>query len=96
MMMANPTAGFGADRLRTAITRACTATGVPAFSPHDLRHRRATLWHLANKPPAEAAAWLGHSTQEHLRTYAHVVIDRSEVDYAAVMRDRAVLSPVLP
>lgn len=29
-----------ADRLRTAIARACTATGVPHFSPHDLRHRR--------------------------------------------------------
>jgi integrase len=32
--------GFGADRLRTAITRACRAAGVPTFSPHDLRHRR--------------------------------------------------------
>jgi integrase len=51
-------AGFGADRLRTAIGRACKAAGVPAFSPHDLRHRRATLWHLAGKPAAEAAAWL--------------------------------------
>ena len=27
-------------RLRTAITRACKATGTPRFSPHDLRHRR--------------------------------------------------------
>jgi len=27
------------DRLRTAITRACTAAGAPTFSPHDLRHR---------------------------------------------------------
>ena len=32
--------GFGGDRFRTAVTRACTAAGVPAFSPHDLRHRR--------------------------------------------------------
>jgi integrase len=32
--------GLGADRFRTAITRACTAAGVPTFSPHDLRHRR--------------------------------------------------------
>ena len=32
--------GFGADRFRTAITRACRAAGVPTFSPHDLRHRR--------------------------------------------------------
>jgi integrase len=32
--------GFGVDRFRTAIARACRAAGVPTFSPHDLRHRR--------------------------------------------------------
>src|SRR5690242_4925730 len=58
-------AGFGVDRFRTAIARACKAAGVPVFSPHDLRHRRATLWHLQGVPPAEAAAWLGHSATEH-------------------------------
>ena len=63
--------GATADRLRTAIARACTASGVPAFSPHDLRHRRATLWHLGGIPAAQASSWLGHSAQEHLRTYAH-------------------------
>lgn len=90
--------GFGADRLRTALARACKAAGVPAFSPHDLRHRRASLWHLQNKPPAEAASWLGHSIQEHLRTYAHVVIDRTEIDYAEVLESaataRSVRAPV--
>jgi integrase len=74
-------AGFGADRFRTAIARACKAAGVPVFSPHDLRHRRATLWHLGGVPAAEAAAWLGHSAPEHLRTYAHATLsDRSEID----------------
>jgi len=88
-------AGFGADRLRTAITRACKASGVPTFSPHDLRHRRASLWHLQGVPAAEAASWLGHSAQEHLRTYAHVVIDRTEVDYANVLGDaRTVRAPM--
>lgn len=76
-------AGFGADRLRTSITRACKAAAVPAFSPHDLRHRRATLWHLGGIPVVEAAAWLGHSPTEHLRTYAHAtLVDRDEVDHA--------------
>jgi integrase len=75
--------GATGDRLRTAIARACTAAGVPAFSPHDLRHRRATLWHLGGVPAAQASAWLGHSAQEHLRTYAHAVVDRGELDYAA-------------
>ena len=37
----------GADRLRTAIARACRAAGIPVFSPHDLRHRRI----LAPPPP---------------------------------------------
>jgi hypothetical protein len=82
----SPFAGFTADRLRTAIGRACKATGTPVFSPHDLRHRRATLWHLGGVPASQAAAWLGHSAQEHLRTYAHVMIDRTELDYGELLR----------
>jgi integrase len=75
-------AGFNAAAFRTAITRACKASGVPAYSPHDWRHRRATLWHLGGVPAAEAAGWLGHSATEHLRTYAHAALaDRAEVDY---------------
>ena len=59
---------------------------MPAFSPHDLRHRRATLWHLSGAPIAEAAAWLGHSPTEHVKTYAHASLtDRSELDYARVV-----------
>lgn len=55
---------------------------MPAFSPHDLRHRRATLWHLSGVPVAEAAAWLGHSAQEHVNTYAHAtLVDRRELDF---------------
>ncbi len=89
---ASPFPGVTADRLRTAIARACKATGTPLWSPHDLRHRRATLWHLAGVPAAEAAAWLGHSAQEHLRTYAHVVLDRTELDYPDMLGDaRAVI-----
>jgi integrase len=85
------------NRLRTAIGRACKATGTPLFSPHDLRHRRATLSHLQGVPPAEAASWLGHSPREHVRTYAHVVIDRRDLDYqAALERDGAVHTPVPP
>jgi hypothetical protein len=36
-------------------------------------------------PVAEAAGWLGHSPQVHLALYAHVVMDRSELDYAALL-----------
>jgi integrase len=38
-------AGVGADKLRTAIGRACKAAGVPTFSPPALRHRRISLLH---------------------------------------------------
>ena len=80
---------FDADAFRTALARACKATGAPMFSPHDLRHRRATLWHLSGVPVAEAAGWLGHSAQEHLRAYAHVVLDRAELDYAGLVSARS-------
>lgn len=77
--------GFGADRYRTTLARACKAAGTLHFHPHDLRHRRASLWHLGGVSAAEAAGWLGHSAQEHLRTYAHVMLDRQELDYAAIL-----------
>lgn len=91
--------GLGADRFRTAIAKACRAAAVPAFSPHDLRHRRATLWHMSGIPAAEAAAWLGHSPVEHVKTYAHATLtDRSEVDYERLLsgRDRVVPTLVPP
>ena len=95
-LIAQVFAGFGADRFRTALTRVCRATGVPTFSPHDLRHRRASLRHLQGVPVAEAAAWLGHSLQEHLRTYAHVVMDRNELDYGALLgRPDSARTPVV-
>jgi len=36
-------------------------------------------------PAATAAASLGHSAQEHLRTYAHAVLDRAEINYEKVL-----------
>jgi integrase len=89
--------GFGADRFRTAITRACKAAGVPSFSPHDLRHRRATLWQLAGVPAIQGAAWLGHSPVEHAKTYGHAqLVDRSEIDYADVLDPAAGAAAALP
>ena len=85
-----------ADRLRTALARACRATGTPLFSPHDLRHRRASLWHLAGVSAAEASSRLGHSPTEHLRTYAHVVLDRREIDCLELLGAvRSVRAPVV-
>jgi integrase len=72
--------GFGADRFRTAITRGCTAAGVPMFSPHDLRHRRVSLLHLAGVPWARIGEAVGHDDLvTTARTYTHVLVDETEL-----------------
>lgn len=43
-------------------------------------------WGSLSRSVVEAAAWLGHSPQEHLRTYVHATLaDRSELDYAKLL-----------
>ncbi len=74
------------ERLRTALTRACTAAGVPAFSPHDLRHRRVSLLHLGGMPWARIGELVGHDDLvTTARTYTHVVADERELDYAELL-----------
>jgi integrase len=74
------------ERLRTAISRACTATGVPAFSPHDLRHRRVSLLHLGGVPWARIGEVVGHDDlMTTARTYTHVVADERELDYPRLL-----------
>jgi integrase len=74
--------GFGADRFRTAITRACRAAGVPTFSPHDLRHRRISLLHLAGVPWARIGEHVGQrNLAVTANTYSHVLADETELDY---------------
>jgi integrase len=78
--------GFGGDRFRTAITRACTAAGVPTFSPHDLRHRRVSLLHLGGMPWARIGELVGHDDlMTTARTYTHVVADERELDYGELL-----------
>jgi len=75
-----------ADRLRTSIARACTAAGIPAFSPHDLRHRRVSLLHLGGMPWARIGELVGHDDLfTTARTYTHVVADEREIDWQVVM-----------
>jgi integrase len=71
-----------ADRLRMAISRACTAAGVPVFSPHDLRHRRISLRHLSGEPWATIGQEVGQrDLAVTANTYTHVLTDQSELDY---------------
>jgi integrase len=78
--------GFGGDRFRTAIARACTAAGVPAFSPHDLRHRRISLLHLGGVPWARIGEHVGQrNLAVTANTYSHVLSDEAELDYAEML-----------
>jgi integrase len=78
--------GFGGDRFRTAIARACTAAAVPAFSPHDLRHRRISLLHLSGTPWARIGEHVGQrNLAVTANTYTHVLADETEIDYAEVL-----------
>jgi integrase len=78
--------GFGGDRFRTAIARACTAAAVPAFSPHDLRHRRISLLHSQNVPWARIGEHVGQrNLAVTANTYTHVLVDETELDYATVL-----------
>ena len=65
--------GVHADRLRTAIGRACRAAAVPVFSPHSLRHRRISLLAPAgpklgrDRPVRRAAQVVGDGRHVHAR-----------------------------
>jgi integrase len=78
--------GVTADRLRTAIGRACKAAGVPSFSPHDLRHRRISLLHLGGVPWARIGEHVGQrDLSVTANTYTHVLSDEAELNYPVVM-----------
>ncbi len=78
--------GFGADRFRTAIARACRAAGVPAFSPHDLRHRRISLLHLGGVPWARIGEHVGQrDLATTANTYTHVLANEGELDYERML-----------
>lgn len=57
-----------------AMTRACKNAKVPHYHPHDLRHRRITIWHQSGVPARELAERAGHSRPSmSLDVYSHVM-----------------------
>ncbi len=75
-----------ADRLRTAIARACRAAAVPVFSPHDLRHRRISLLHRQGRSWAEIGRFVGQGKLSITAdTYTHVLSDGRELDLEALL-----------
>jgi integrase len=82
--------GFTPDGAKNALARACVAAGVPHYSPHDLRHRRLSLWHGQGVPAKELAERAGHSKASMtLDVYSHVM----PLDECDVRELRGVLLP---
>ena len=78
--------GSSACTSRTSLTRACTAAGVPTFSPHDLRHRRVSLLHAQGLSWARIGERVGHADLvTTARTYTHVLGDETELDHLAMV-----------
>jgi integrase len=62
------------------LNRGCRKAKVPAFSPHDLRHRRVSRLH-ADGSWARIGKVVGHADLvTTARTYTHVVADEAELD----------------
>jgi integrase len=57
-----------------AMLRACQVAGTGHFHPHDLRHRRITIWHQSGVPARELAERAGHARPSmSLDVYSHVM-----------------------
>ena len=66
--------GLEVSAARQAMTRACRLAKIPHYTPHDLRHRRLTLWHQQGVPARELAERVGHSKPSmSLDVYTHVM-----------------------
>jgi integrase len=62
--------------VREGLYRACRNAKIAAYSPHDLRHRRVSLWVAQGFDPVAVKTWAGHSrTSMTLDVYSHVIID---------------------
>jgi integrase len=77
--------GFNQASLRTAITRACKATGTPHFFPHGLRKRRGSLLSKQGYSLAEVAERLGDTKVVTAEHYLYALGDYTEADYATLL-----------
>jgi integrase len=70
---------FSVDGAEKAMRAACKAAGIPHFTPHQFRHRRATRWHHEGVPVKALAERVGHADAAMtLNRYSHV-LDPGEV-----------------
>jgi integrase len=66
--------GYSRHAARNAVARACVVAGIPHFHPHDLRHRRISLWHQQGIPVKQLSERVGHARASMtLDVYSHVM-----------------------
>jgi integrase len=76
-----------ADRLRTALGRACRDAGVPRFNVHSLRHRRVSLLHRQGVDWVTIGARGGQRSRlVTADRCSHALVDAREVDQAKLLR----------
>lgn len=77
-----------ADQVRKDLAEACILAGVPSFSPHQLRHRRISLWYRQRIDPITVSGWAGHANPAMgLTTYGHVMIDHRDDEWRSFWHD---------
>lgn len=66
--------GHPRQKVEKLMAKACVAAGIPHYHPHDLRHRRITLWHGQGIPAREIGARVGQQQiSTTLDVYTHVM-----------------------
>lgn len=66
--------GGSRQAVYNAVRNGCAEANVQHFRTHDLRHRRASLWHQQGVPAVELARRLGHARPSmSLDVYSHVM-----------------------
>ena len=62
--------------VRDGLYLACRNVKIASHSPHDLRHRRISLWVAQGFDPVAIKTWAGHArTSMTLDVYSHVIVD---------------------
>ncbi len=66
--------GHPRQKVEKVMAKACTAAGIPHYHPHDLRHRRITLWHGQGIPARVIGERVGQrQISTTLDIYTHVM-----------------------
>jgi integrase len=78
-----PWATGRAGQVQKVMARACKSAGIPHYHPHDLRHRRISLWHAQGVPAREIGERVGQrQISTTLDTYTHVMVGAEVPDEA--------------